>query len=322
MKNFSNTIPAILAALVLLQGCTSTIYHFDAAEYFKSKNYNKEMPFTMRGGNVGAPLLGEIDDKKITTASSPKNGSVNSNRWFKHNHLNLSSTLAFNGGDFRIAYSPAKRLMFVINVTSISKSSSEKGYAPVAYTRYEERWVSDGWFGGHTVTDTLKGIKNIAYEKKLTLSQNQTDFSIGYYSSFGGHGIYEAISGWGQGSAENEYKYSSKENTGYSAAFSERRNFYQIFLQNNLGYATARTEGALCARLTYQRFTSQSFVAEYEIPKYAMEKVNVLIEPALHFGYGGKKLKGFFDYGFVIPLGNSDVEWGPGTFRLGVSFKI
>jgi hypothetical protein len=41
-------------------------------------------------------------------------------------------------------------------------------------------------------------------------------------------------------------------------------------------------------RLTYLRFTSQHFDAAYEIPTYEMKKVQMVLEPAFHFGAGGK----------------------------------
>ncbi|MBK5286383.1 MAG: hypothetical protein JJE25_13370, partial [Bacteroidia bacterium] len=160
-----------------------------------------------------------------------------------------------------------------------------------------------------------------AYEKTLTWKQTQKEFAIGYYDSFDKHGIYEAVAGWGFGSAESRYRFTANEYPEYNAAFIERRNFYSVFLQNNLGYSSKVTEGALGARFTYLRFTGQNFTGDYETTKYEMKNVNFLLEPALHFGAGWKQLRGFLEYGFAIPLGSTDVDWG-GTFRLGASLKF
>ncbi|MBK5285445.1 MAG: hypothetical protein JJE25_08565 [Bacteroidia bacterium] len=326
MKTLRNSFRLMMAsAIIVIHGCspTTSIYQFDEVQYFKNKNYKKEMPFNMVGGNISAVLFSEKEQDKTNAADIPEDNSIKSTNLLKNNKVKISGALSFKGGDLKIAYSPAKKIMLIVNASSFAQSSVESGFISLPNTRYDTTWTSS--VGGQVESTSIThGYDSFLAKKTLTSKQNQMEFAIGYYDSFDKHGIYEAVAGWGLGSAENSYKFAVKwlrTSTDYNTTFMERRNVYSFFLQNNLGYSTKVTEGALCARLTYLRFTGQNFTRDYDTPEYEMENTNLLIEPAFHFGAGWKKFRGFLEYGFVIPLGSTDVDWG-GTFRLGTSLQF
>ena len=299
--------------IIMLQGCgsigdlgdwsfsestttTSTVVipHFDKfnkLEYLSSPSYNESMPFNMRSHNMVSPLL-KVNNETLDDALSNKY------------YLNISGSYSFKGGDIQISFSPVKNILVIGSISSLGKSSAKSETASVPTTTITTTTTTwGGWFSGgsNTYVDTINANKNYTYQKEFKLQQNHRELAAGYYNSIGKHGIWQITAGFGAGSAVNSYTYSGEPFSGET--FSESRNYFQTFLKNDIGYSTKVTEGAICARLTYQRFTSQTFTGDYEIPNYEMEKVNLLLEPALHFGAGNNNFRIFSEYGFAIPLG-------------------
>ena len=317
---------------VLLQGCvmpnnlfesdatsTSVTYHFDPEKYFKGKNRSDEMPFTMRNRNISALLFNTKEDLQDAKATG--------------NKVNLTGAYDFNGGYFHFAWASKKKFFFLINASLYSKISDAEGYvegvpATTTTTTTTTTW---SWLWPNTtssVVNTSQDIRRMPYQLTHRAEQNNIELAGGYYGFVGNYGIWEACAGVSNGTSTHKFTYSfgnkSEEisSNHYSAFFSETRNYNTFFIQNNFGYSADATEGAICARISYIHFQAPEYFSTYKTIQNEVKQNNVLFEPSVHYGIGGRHFKIFGEYGLAISLAESDVKWENGNFRLGGAIKF
>ena len=291
---------AVIAAM--LESCLTT-YYFDAAKYFKDKSYKTDKPFMMKDGNIYAPLLS-------------KKGEFNIN------------TDVVDGCGVQTALAVSSDVEIIAGASYVSNSDSKNQNTSVPVQ------VTDG---NGTHYDSYSG----NYRLEHTINQQSFNIALGKYKTFGKAGRWEKLAGFAAGSAENNYTYVVTNDNSHSSnswrnlnfnfnyntyhyeyPFSETRYYYQGFLQGNLGYVTRKTEGAFITRLSYIHFNTQTFTESYEMKKYVMSSDNIVLEPALKFGFGGKHFRVYSQVGFNIPLSRTDLQWYSTNVQAGVIFRI
>lgn len=290
-------ITALIVAIATANILTScnTIYHFDAAEHFKTKESNKEMPFSMKAENINAPLFN--DSQKV----------------------NISGSFLFSGYNSRLAYKTNKNLLLMANYSALTDSWSENNTIGVRVTK-EETYFDLLGYGSTTVV--TEGVENVEYVKKNTLQQSSAEIAAGYVKEFGKGGQWNILVGGGKGSAENEYYYSVNMDPSYNATFNERRSFYKLFLQNDIGYVTRITEGSVALRFSYLKFFDRQFESQYKIIENEMPAYAMLLQPGLHFGIGSKNIRATTDFSYLFSINDADLHLKNSSFTLGCVIKF
>jgi len=170
--------------------------------------------------------------------------------------------------------------------------------------------------------------EDVHYSQDHSLRSKSFSLATGFYKAFGHIGRSEQYAGMAYGKAENKYTYSSYKQTSedigsYNYSFTESRTFYQYFFQNNIGFVTPRTEGALIARLSYVHFTNQHFEQDYQTEAYKMVSDNFVFQPGMKIGYGSKSLRLQLQCGWNIPLtSGSDLKWYSAKVEAGIVLRI
>ena len=290
-------LPAILLSALLLQSCAR--YSFDAAKYFKDKEYKTDKPFKMKDGNINAPLLSKKGECNII--------------------MNM-----VNGFGLQTAFAVSRNVEILAGTSVVVNSDEENQNATVPIVVTDASGTKPSYYSG-------------VYKLKHHLSQPSFNLAIGTFETFGKSGRWEKMVGVASGSAENKYTYVVENNSSgnsnswfsynpdsyhFEYPYSEKRKYYQGFIQGNLGYVTQKTEGALITRLSYIHFNSQTFSESYEMKKYMMEPDNIVLEPALKFGYGGKHFRTYVQCGWNISLLQTDIQWFDTNVQAGVIFRI
>jgi len=335
MKKFKTTATWVLATstMMFLQGCiwptsysnnsysgtaTTVTYHFNPAEYFSKQDRKYEMPFWMNGGNISSALLNAKE-----SFIHPEN--------FKR--VNLSVALNSGGGSLRFAYATKKKFVFMANYSPSTKNDVAKG-SMITNATITSTPMTYGWSTAPNANSTSWESKEaMPYTIEHNRSQTDYEFAAGRYAFIGTQGLWESFAGLGITNAENKYNYSfgDEETTTYysthssnhfNESFSDQRAAYKIFLQNNIGYLTRATEGALGSRFTYLHFTKQEFKSSTPISNYEMMRGALLFEPSVHFGIGFNNFKLYSEYAWAIPVGGSDVKWDKKNFRFGASLTF
>lgn len=299
MKTYQN-IAKLTCWIILvstLQSCYS-VYHFDAAEYFKTKESNKEMPFSMKAENINAPLF--APEQKI----------------------NLSGSLAFKGGgDIRIGFRPTDHLMMMFNYSSLKNISMEESTAAVGVTTYQDE-ITDPMGIAPSNTVVEESTEYISYIKENTLKQTSYELAAGYIKEFAKGGQWDVLAGGGKGTAENSWYYYAIIDPSQNTLFTESRDHIKLYLQSDIGYVTKLTEGSVSARFSYLKFSDRKFTMPYEIIQNAMDPSAFTFQPGFHFGFGNKNIRAFTDYSFIIPLNHTEINWKNSSVTLGCAIKF
>ncbi|MFI5219762.1 MAG: hypothetical protein ACHQNT_09765 [Bacteroidia bacterium] len=284
----------IITVISILTSC-NTVYHFDAAEYFKTKESNQEMPFSMKAENINAPLFS--DSQKV----------------------NISGSLQFGGYNPRLAYKTNKNLLLMANYSTLTDSWNENNTISVHVTK-EETYFDLLGYGSTTVV--TEGVENVEYVKKNTFNQSSAEIAAGYIKEFGKGGQWNILAGGAKGNAENEYYYSVNMDPSYNATFNEKRNFYKLFLQNDIGYLTRITEGSLALRFSYLKFFDRQFTGDYKVIENPMPPYAMFLQPGFHFGIGSKNIRATTDFSYLFSINDADLNLKNSSLTLGCVIKF
>ena len=255
----------------------------DPEEFFRGRKYEADKQFRMKAANMDAPLRSQKGESQF--------------------NLKFSKGISL---DAAVAITP--RFGFVVNgaFSGAGNASTEGG--AMMHVIYE-----DG--------DTE--LTYIPYELENSLEEGSVSAGLIHYQPLGISGRSEQILGIQFGTTDCRYTYvaelHNEVNDVYT--FMESRNWTQYYLQQNLGFVTTYTEGALMARISYMRFSGQAFEEAYPIDHYTMDDSQWVFQPGLKFAAGWKKVRFNLQCSFNLPL-SGDVKWYGAQVEGGLTFRF
>ncbi len=160
---------------------------------------------------------------------------------------------------------------------------------------------------------------NLNYNLALELESTSAFAAAGFYKTFGKCGRWDYYGGVAYGTAKNNYTYQVEFSDSYS--FLESRTYFQYFLQNDFGYVTGRTEGAIISRVSLMHFDKREFIKNYPAPDYHMENEQFVFQPGFKFAWG-RVVRAYVQCGWNVPLGQSQLKWFSTNVQAGIQIRL
>jgi hypothetical protein len=171
---------------------------------------------------------------------------------------------------------------------------------------------------GGTTTSSYPYSSTVSYDLNYLLQGIALTTGAGFYKPIGNAGRWEYGGGFTRGNVNNKYTYEFSSVQQYS--FKEIRNYNQYFLQSDIGFVTARYEGAVIVKASMIHFTSQKFENDYPVNGYTMRTDQYVLQPAFRLGCGNI-CRLYVQCGWNIEL-NKGIDWYKTNVQAGLIFRF
>jgi hypothetical protein len=282
------TLSFLLPALLWMTGCAT----INPEEFFQNKkHYETDKPFRMADDVIDASLLSQKG--QVVLSADMGHGIGTDLTWAAGRKFLLSAGY------------------------SADRMSSDVQENALMHIYYPDGRVYYG---------------RVTYQLDNELSANSGHVAIGRYRAFGKAGRNEHYLGIAAGKSTNTYTYHplsgdgytfSPDDLTYSYIFTETRSWMRYYFQENIGFVTPHTEGALMARLSYVRFSGREFTMSYPLTPGEMIPDAFVLHPGMKFGVGGKYIRFQMLFNWSVSLtGAEDPKWYPTRLSVGVVARL
>jgi hypothetical protein len=177
-------------------------------------------------------------------------------------------------------------------------------------------WLNADYYSYQNGTTHYSHVEGNYYlTKDLVLESNAFELGFGWYKKMEKSFMNEISFGANTGKISNRYTYSTGSVEGN---FTEKRKYYQLFLQDDIGWVSKHFECSLTGRLNSYFFTEREFTMAvyHDAPDYRTYAFS--IEGAFRAALGWKFLKPYLEIGGAVPVASPEIENMPVMFKGGL----